>query len=136
MAHFVVEVRDLGWLIRVIEADNVSKAKEQAKKIFGAVSFVVTPFEEDTLKARLKQLDEEWRYYNSGHCACDDDDDLGRPFAEYSGTGENCSTALLIGTVLCDSIENAIKARTGKSHLTTEQWISIYSVNEKQDVLA
>jgi len=38
MAHFVVEVRDLGWLIRVIEADNVSKAKEQARKIFGAVS--------------------------------------------------------------------------------------------------
>src|SRR5580765_3584350 len=104
MAHFVVEVREIGWFIRVVEADNVSEAKEKSEDIFGSISFVVTPFEEDALKARLQQLDEEWRYHNRGNCSCDDDDYLGRPYAEHSGTGENCSTAFLVGTVMCDNI--------------------------------
>ena len=47
--------------------------------IFEPCSFVATLFEEAALKARLQQLNDEWKYHDTGNCSCNDDDYQGRP---------------------------------------------------------
>jgi hypothetical protein len=54
----------------------------------------------DTLIAELQKKREElynaWEYHNRGNCDCENDDYLGRPYAE-THWGENCAEAEMLG---------------------------------------
>jgi len=136
MAHFVAEIHNIGYSMRVVAAKDIVEAKAKLSNIYNQASFNVTPFEEATLKERLHQLEEEWEYHDRGHCSCDDDDYMGRSYAEWTGYGENCGMAMLLGTCIIEDIEDAIKAVTSENSLMTEKWLSWRSVKEKQDILA
>jgi len=49
------------------------------------------------LQRKHEELERAFDYHNRNYCDCDDDDYLGRPYAEWGVPGENCAKAVMLG---------------------------------------